>query len=447
MQQRRSATAPASFGQLRRNATYLAERAAGNLAALDPEARPARHDLPFQLESHEDYMASISSPPLPLGQPVPASTRSDSPMPGTASPAHDFCPSTSSAPVVKALPSAPGYRAPILPAPPSGIGHRTAPSQDFLDASATWNSMVRDVLPHAGNGLVGDDHNVVQHADGRLAQRFPPMFSSDGMFDARSGAHHTPPRSHGGEAASSSMCLSPPTAYSARAILPPSARAVSGARAALPNTADVDKLPRAREQDSRFLAAVQSPQTSPPRCHGSEEFRGVLPGGWLASTDFPTLGGLPHVPAVPDRQQSALPKHGHIPCPLGVTCSQSDVDRASDVLTATDRREHDDMVRSAIFAASAEGWDGVGIPPTLQPGMLHTQQQPRAIVFRRILSEAKKASDHRRLVTIGARGDGTQDHFPTSVDRGGEDRPPPHALLPFLARIRSLLSPALAPNL
>jgi hypothetical protein len=109
---------------------------------------------------------------------------------------------------------------------------------------------------------------------------------------------------------------------------------------------------------------------------------------------------------------------------MGVTYSQDDVDRASGVLTAADRREHDDMVRSAIFAASAEGWDGVGIPPTLQPGMLHTQQL-REIVVRRILSEAKTASDYRRFVTIGMRGDGTQDHLPTSVDRGGEDRSPP----------------------
>lgn len=126
---------------------------------------------------------------------------------------------------------------------------------------------------------------------------------------------------------------------------------------------------------------------------------------------------------------------------MGVTYSQDDVDRASGVLTAADRREHDDMVRSAIFAASAEGWDGVGIPPTLQPGMLHTQQL-REIVVRRILSEAKTASDYRRFVTIGMRGDGTQDHLPTSVDRGGEGRSPL-----FLSPIRSLLLPALAPNL
>jgi hypothetical protein len=145
------------------------------------------------------------------------------------------------------------------------------------------------------------------------------------------------------------------------------------------------------------------------------------------------------VPAVPDRQQSFLPKHGHVPCPLGVTHSQNDVDRASGVLTATDRREHDDVVRSVIFAASAEGWDGVGIPPALQPGVLHTQQL-REIVVRRILSEAKKASGHRRLVTIGMRGDGTQDHFPTSVDRGGEDRTPPRTT----AVSRSHSKPAVA---
>ena len=400
------ATTSASLGQSRRDATFLAEQAAGNPAALDPEARPARHDLPFHLDTHEDYMASISPPSLPRGQPVPVSTRSGVLLPGTVSPARDFCPSVTSVPVVQALPS--------------------APSQDFLDASATWNSMVRDVLPHADNGLIRDDHNVVQYVDDRLVQRFPPIFSSDGIFDERSGNHHTPiqSQSRGGKAALSPMYLSPPPAYGAHATSLPSAHTASGARAALPPTADVDKLPRAREQDSRYLAAVQSPQTSPPRCYGSEEFQGVLPGGWLASTDFPTLGGLPYVPAVPDKQQSVRPKHGHVPCPMGVTYSQDDVDRASGVLTAADRREHDDMVRSAIFAASAEGWDGVGIPPTLQPGMLHTQQL-REIVVRRILSEAKTASDYRRFVTIGMRGDGTQDHLPTSVDRGGEDRSPP----------------------
>jgi hypothetical protein len=48
-----------SAAQARRKATFLAARSAGNEAALDPEARPASRDLPFELESHEEHMASL----------------------------------------------------------------------------------------------------------------------------------------------------------------------------------------------------------------------------------------------------------------------------------------------------------------------------------------------------------------------------------------------------
>ena len=50
-----------SADQARRNATFMAARAAGNEAALDPEARPASRDLPFELESHEEHMASLTT--------------------------------------------------------------------------------------------------------------------------------------------------------------------------------------------------------------------------------------------------------------------------------------------------------------------------------------------------------------------------------------------------
>jgi hypothetical protein len=50
-----------SGDQARRNAIFMAARASGNEAALDPEARPASSDLPFELESHEEYMASLTT--------------------------------------------------------------------------------------------------------------------------------------------------------------------------------------------------------------------------------------------------------------------------------------------------------------------------------------------------------------------------------------------------
>ena len=48
-----------SPGQTRRNAAFHAERSSGTKIALDPEARPASRDLPFELESYDEYMASV----------------------------------------------------------------------------------------------------------------------------------------------------------------------------------------------------------------------------------------------------------------------------------------------------------------------------------------------------------------------------------------------------